>query len=260
MSCGRWKSSGRRDYSRYLWSGRELLCAVLESVAAVLLLSYFFYRSLWAAVPLGFVGILFFRDLEKRKRDACIEELTVQFKECILSVSASLAVGYAVENAFLESREDMRLLYGEHSLIYRELEFIRKGLIINITMEELLDNLAKRSGSAEIEQFAQVFSIAKRNGGNIPEIIRFSSELIGQRIEVRQEIRIVLSGRRMEQTIMKLMPFGILTYIGICYPGYFDSLYHNWQGAAIMSGCLFLYMTAYIMGDSIFKKIEKEIL
>lgn len=188
-----------------------------------------------------------------------IEELTVQFKECILSVSASLKAGYAVENAFLESRSDMRLLYGESSYIYQELDLIRRGMVINITLEEQLADLAKRSGSEEIQQFAQIFAIAKRSGGSLPEIIRTSAEMIGQRVDTRQEMQTVLSGRRMEQNIMKVIPFGILTYIGITYPGYFDSLYHNWQGAAIMTGCLVLYLAAYVAGDRILAKIQVEI-
>ncbi len=231
-----------------------------ETAAAVCFLAYFFYRSFWAVLPISAVGVCLFRSIAKKKRDSCREQLTLQFKECILSVASSLKAGYAVENAFLESAEDMRLLYGEHSLIYRELEWIRRGLVINITLEEQLTDLAERSGSGEIRQFAQVFSIAKRSGGNIPEIIKTSAELIGQRIETRQEMKTVLSGRRMEQDIMKLMPFGILAYIGFSYPGYFDSLYHNWRGAAVMTGCLAVYLAAYALGNHILKGIEEEIM
>ena len=58
---------------------------------------------------------------------------------------------------------------------------------------------------------------------------------------------------------MKLMPFGILLYIGISYPGYFDTLYHNWRGCAIMTGCLGIYLAAYVLGDRILQKIVREI-
>lgn len=229
-------------------------------MGAVLLIAYFFYRNLWMAVLLAPIGFFVFKKQLDRKKKNCVDKLTVEFKECILSVSTALKAGYAVENAFLESLGDMKLLYGEKSLIYSELELIRRGLIINITLEELLENLAQRSGSGEIRQFARIFSIAKRNGGNIPEIIRTSSELIGKKIETTQEIRTVLSGRRMEQNIMKIMPFGILAYIGISYQGYFDSLYHNLRGILIMTLCLAIYIFAYVTGDKILDRIEKEMM
>ncbi len=248
----------RRDYRRYEWNRREFAFAVARSATVVVFLAHFFYRSLWACLPLSAVGMLYFRLVTHKKRDQCREELTLQFKECILSVATSLRAGYAVENAFLESRSDMELLYGKNSLIYEELELIRRGIVINITLEEQLFELADRSGCEELEQFATVFAIAKRNGGNLSEIIGTTAELIGQKVDARQELQTMLSGRRMEQTIMKLMPFCVLVYIGVSYPGYFDMLYHNWQGAAIMTGCLAVYLGAYVLGEKILNHIALE--
>ena len=140
-------------------------------------------------------------------------------------------------------------------LIYQELELIRRGMVINITLEELLKDLADRSHSDEMQQFAEVFVIAKRSGGNFADIINSSAEIIGRQIEMRQEVQTLLSGRQMEQTVMKLMPFGILIYISVAYPGYFDVLYHNLQGILIMTACLAVYLTAFVMSDRIVKKI-----
>lgn len=249
----------RRDYHEYVWKKGEWIWAVMQTGLVVVFLAYFFYKSIWAALPLVAIGLVYFRLLKKQKEEKCRRELVAQFKECMLSVATALKAGYAVENAFLESRADMKMLYGEHSLIYRELELIRRGLVINITLEEMLLDFAGRSGCDEINQFAQIFSIAKRSGGNLSEIIYDSTELIGQRIDARQEIQSILGGRKMEQNIMKCMPFGILFYISLTYPGYFDSLYHNWQGVAIMSGCLGVYLAGYVLGDKILQKIEKEL-
>ncbi len=187
------------------------------------------------------------------------EQLREQFKECILSVVSSLQAGYAVENAFLESREDMRSLYGEQSFIYQELEFLRRGLVINITLEEQLADLALRSDCEEIQQFAGIFTIARKSGGNLPEIIKTSANLISQRLETEQEVTLLLAGQKMEQGIMKGMPFGILLYLGVSYPGYFDPLYHNLSGIAVMSLCLALYVAAYLLGEFILQGIAKEL-
>ena len=127
---------------------------------------------------------------------------------------------------------------------------------MNLTLEELLVDLAVRSASEEISQFVQVFSIAKRSGGNISKIMETSAALIGQKITTRQEIAILLSGRRLEQNVMRIMPFGILWYIGFTYSGYFDSLYHNWQGIAIMTGCLGLYLAGYLLSEKIMKNLS----
>lgn len=230
----------------------------MKAVLIVILLSYFFYQSVWAVLPLSVVGFLFFRGECKKKQEKRREELCAQFRECILSVVTCIRAGYAVENAFVESRKDMKLLYGEESLIYEELESIRRGLVVNVTLEELLSDLGKRSDNEDIVQFAQVFAIAKRGGGNLPEVIQSTVTLIGQRIDAKREIQTVLSGRKMEQNIMKGMPFIIVLYINASYPGYFDVLYHNPQGVAVMTVCLVLYLAAYVLGDKIMGKITKK--
>ena len=245
----------RRDYQKMQWTAGELIMVIGKSGFVVIVLAYFFYRSIWAVIPLTIVGVLFFRMETARKVERVKEELVLQFKECILSVVTSLKAGYAVENAFVESRNDMKLLYGEKSIIYTELEYLRRGLVINITLEELLTDLAMRSGSEDIMQFAQVFVIAKKSGGRLPDIIETTALAIGRRIDAMQEIKTMLSGRQMEQNIMKVMPFGILLYVGMSYPGYFEALYHNLQGIAIMTVCLVIYLAAFVMGDHILQQI-----
>lgn len=250
----------RLDYCKYCWKKGEKIGTVLGCTGITGLLAYFFYRSIWAMLPLSVIGAAAFFQIGRHKAEKMREELAAQFRECILAVAASLQAGYSVENAFLECRPDMILMYGEDALICRELNFVKRGLHIHISLEELLGDLAGRSGCEDIEQFAQIFALAKRNGGNMAEIIRSSAGQIGKRIELRQEIQMLLGGKKMELAIMKVMPFGILLYINMGNRGYFDSLYHNLTGAVIMTGCLGIYLGAYLLGEHIMKGIVSQMV
>ena len=128
----------RPDYHRHLWKRGEKACTAALCAAAVGLLAYFFYRSLLAVVPLSAVGVLLFFRIGKEKGKKDREELAIQFRECILAVSTSLQAGYSAENAFMECRQDMALMYGEGGFMVREMDIIRRGLTINIPLEELL--------------------------------------------------------------------------------------------------------------------------
>lgn len=247
-----WES--KKDYGRHFWKRREIAAELLKSVMLTVGFAYFFYRSIWAVPPMCLIGCLYFRRRKQEKLQHLKQELILQFKECILSVSASLRAGYAVENAFLESLEDMEMLFGKKAVICEELEVIRRGLVLNVTLEELLWDLGNRSHSEEIQEFSEVFSIAKRSGGNIAEIIQHSAEVIRQRIEAEEEIRILLASRKLEQKIMNVMPFGILLYIESGSQGYFNGLYHNLFGTAVMSICLALYLAAYCLADKILER------
>lgn len=248
----------RQDYHDYCWKKGEWMAAVLLSAVATGFLSYFFYRSVWACIPLSPLGVLCFRSLRRKKLEKVRQELATQFRECILSAATSLQAGYSAENAFLECGKDMKLMYGENAPICKELNLIRRGLMINISLEELLQDLAQRSDCEEISQFARIFSLAKRSSGNMAEIIKSSAALIGKQLEQRQEIQTLLAGRRMELNIMKAMPFGILFYISVGTPGYFDVLYHNLTGVAVMTGCLAVYLAAYMMGEAVMNKLAAE--
>lgn len=229
---------------------------MLLAMTVTIFLSCFFYRSLWTLPLLAPAGIVFYRKRYRQKGARQREELCVQFRECILAVSTLLAAGYSVENAFLECAGDMEQMYGGDSLICGELRSIRRGLHINISLEEMLTDFGERSHCEEILQFAEVFAIAKRNGGNLADIIRNTVELIGKKAEVRQEVDTLLAGRKMELGIMKAMPFAIMTYISVTNQGFFDPLYERLTGRLVMTGCLLAYIGAYLIGDLLLEKLR----
>lgn len=186
--------------------------------------------------------------------------MTSQFKDCILTVSTLLQAGYSIENAFFECESDMNTMHGKNAGISHELKLIRRGLHINISLEELLSDMGKRSHCGEIEEFAEMFAIAKRNGGNISEIIQNAAHLISHKIELKNEINTTLAGKKMELLIMKGMPFMILLYVEITNPGYFDCFYHNLRGIILMTLGLMIYLGAYLLSEFVMYKLEEQML
>ncbi len=184
------------------------------------------------------------------------QELADQFKDAILSVAAGLQAGYSIENAFLEAGKDMERLYGTDSLMAKEIRYLKKGLQNHVPLEILLADLGRRSGEADMEDFAQIFAIAKRSGGNLNAIIRRSAAITGEKIEVKREIRTLLSSRRYEQRIMNMVPFLIMAYLQLTSRGFFDCLYFNTAGILIMTGCLAVYLAALQIAK---KMIEIEV-
>ena len=63
-----------------------------------------------------------------------------------------------------------------------------------------------------------------------------------------------MAAKRLEQKVMNVMPFFIVLYLEYTNPGYFDMMYHNLTGIAIMTGCLVVYMAAYGLAEKIFEK------
>ena len=224
---------------------------LLKGAAIILGFAWFFYHSLLAVPVLSPLILPFFvkekRDLTRKRS----RELGIQFRDAIMSVSTNQRAGYSVENAFAEAVGDMTLLYGRGSLIVKELTRIVKGLKNNITLEKLLEDLGERSKNADIREFAGVFAVAKRSGGNMTQMMADTAAVIGEKLTVENEIDVMLASKRMEARIMDIVPFFILVYVGVTSPGFFEPMYHNVTGIAVMSACLALYVFAYLLSEKI---------
>lgn len=247
QASGAWNT----DYDKYHFTFKESIWYSLQGGLVVGCIAYFFYRSLLACLFLLPVFVFFLQEKKKELAKKRRQELSVQFKDMIMSLSANQKAGYSVENAVREAYRDMVMLYGKDSYICQELSFIQKGLDNNVVLEQLFYHFGVRSHVPDILQFAQVFLIAKRNGGNMTEILAETAGTMEQKIEVDREIQVLISSKQMEQKIMNAVPFLIIFYISITSKGFFDVLYHNAAGIVIMTICLIVYFIAFRMSRQI---------
>lgn len=239
------------DYETYPFSKKELLENVGIYVMASGCIAYLFFRSVIAfGIGMLFVG----KFLQMRRRTYCRRRkrsLEKQFLTAIQVTAASLRAGYSAENAFADAVPELEKIYGKEEMIVKEFQQIAGQLQMNRNLEELLADLADRSGVEDIRNFAEVFSAAKRTGGNLIAIMEHTAFCIAQKEETRREIETALSAKKLEQNIMSLIPAGILVYVQLVSPGFLDGMYHNITGIFIMSLCLLIYGAAYLWGKKI---------
>ena len=240
-----------KDYRHYVLDWRENLLWLAAAAGMTCMISWLFYRSVYALalfVPMLFLTRRLFSGYFLAKQKS---ELRYQFGEMLQMIAASLKAGYSMENAFLQAWKEYVRLYGEKSLIAQEFCAICHQLQFNEPLEQLVDDLAQRSGVEEIISFSQVFSFAKRGGGDMMKIFQSTVEKIRQKSDVEREIVTVITAKRTEQRIMDLVPFGILLYVGLTSPEFLAPLYGNLLGAAVMTVCLLVYAGAFLLAEKI---------
>jgi len=239
------------DYNRYHFTKFEYIRYILQGILFVLVLGILFYQSIFGVLFLIPLVLIYL----KRKKKLLINdrkwELNQEFRDSIISLSAALNAGYSAENAFEEARKDLKLLYREDSLIMQELSYIIKQIHMNISIEKALYDFGRRTGIEDIINFAEVFATAKRTGGDLIKIIQTSANAISDKIEVKREIITIVTGKKQEANIMKLIPPGILLYLHCFTPGFLTPLYHNLFGVIIMTLLLAIYLGAYLLADKI---------
>lgn len=83
------------------------------------------------------------------------------------------------------------------------------------------------------------------------KIIQTSARMLGDKIDVKKEIEATLAAKKAEQTIMSMMPAGIILYLQLTSPGFLEVLYGNLFGVCAMTACLGIYGLSCWMGRRI---------
>lgn len=228
------------DYSRYELSRSERMRAVCIGCAGCLVIAWLVFRHpvfSFIAAPAGLLYPRVLRDRLQRKRQM---KLRLQFKELLQVLSSLLSAGRSVENAFLSLERELAMLIADpRSDLLREVHVWSNRLRNGEPLEALLQDFAGRSGLEEVRSFADAFSVCKRAGGDMVEIVRRTAGLIGEKLEVELEVSVLLAQKRFESRIMMGMPFAFIGFLGFAAPEYMAPLYQG-AGWVLLMLCLLL--------------------
>lgn len=240
------------SYDKYSYDILEWLFYAAIGTITMALVGWVFYRSVIFTILCSLTGLIY----PKIKRKQLVEKrrnvLRLQFKDLLYYLGASLSAGKSVEQAFIQTHIILQNLYpGEKSDIVNETSLILKRLHMNENIESILKDLAIRSGVEEIHHFADVFSVCKRTGGNLVEVIRTTSRMIGERIEIRQEIETSLAAKKQEQRILSVSSVVMVLFISIMGGEFMEPMFVTAPGRTIMTLSLILLCTGIIISNKI---------
>lgn len=229
----------------------EYLLAMGQGIILIVGIAQLFYRSIWIGIPM-LAGLVPYMKLWIQGQIQKQQQVFLgQFKDSLQSIAAALNVGYSVENAIKETRKDLSILYAPESRIMHEFIYMTHQINLNITVETVLEEWAERANLSEISSFVTVFITAKRTGGDSIAIIRNASQNICDKIDVKREIKTLMTAKKLEFKVMILIPLFILFYMRISFPEFMAALYGNAVGMLLMTGCLFIYGLACLWGRRI---------
>lgn len=236
---------------RYHIYKKQYFLNIVVIIIIIFFIAKVFYGTFISGImllPLS-IPIVFWRRkkiYEKRKA-----KMETQFKDMLISMADAMEAGYSVENALKESYRDLISIYGEDSDICTEQRLMISRLKFNISTEMIIESLAQRSNLEDAKTFSQVFSVAKKMGGNMAEVIRNVADNIKQKELVKEEVNVIISSKKYEQKIMMVIPIFLILYVSVASPGFLDVMYCTWKGRLIMTLFMICYASAYLWSEKI---------
>ncbi len=141
-------------------------------------------------------------ELLKNRRN----ELNIQFKAFLEALATSLSSGMNMQESLSVAHEDLKLEFSDNAYIVVEVAEMVYGIQNNIAIEDMLISLGERSQIEDIKNFGNMFAIAYRAGGDLKEIVRRTSSLISEKIEINAEIETAISSNKTQFNIMMVIP------------------------------------------------------
>ena len=240
------------DYNTYLMSTKEKTLYFLQGAAFIYAYAFVFYRSHIFCILLCPFALLYPRIkrrsiIEKRKY-----EINIQFKDMLYALSSTLSAGKSLEMAFRDILADLEVLYPyPDTPIIREVEYIIRKIDMNETVEEALCDFAERVHLEDVDNFVDVLRICKRTGGNIVEVLKNTSNIINDKIEIKHEIKTLLAQRNLERKVLNLLPPVMVFIISASSYEYIRPVFTTIAGRLVMTIAILLLAAAYFISKKI---------
>lgn len=230
---------------------KQTLVSMAEILSFLLLTAWLFFDfSLVSVLLLGLVPVGWKRKTRERFQKEKWE-LNLAFKDALVCLENALAVGYSPESSVREAVKSLEQLYGEKHKICQEFRRMVQQMALGQSMEQVFLEFAERSAVEDIRQLAEIFSIVKRTGGNLGQVLRQTGSVLQAKIELKRELHGAIAAKKMEFQIMGIVPYGILLYLKVCAPEMSMALYEGMFGTLFMFGVLVAYLLFQVLGNRI---------
>lgn len=248
------REDGLTDYDVYVMTKSEKMFTIVVAAIALFAVGYVFYHSLILSALLALFAVKAPKIRTRQIIDKRKNQLSLQFKDMLYSLSSALSVGKSVETGIRDSLQDLQVIYPDPETdILVELGLILRGLGMNNTIEDMFGQFAERAHLEDIDNFVDIFVTCKRTGGDPIEVMRSTSNTIGDKIEVKQEIETMISGKKYEFNFLMILPVIMVLFLTLTSGDYMAPVFTTIVGRIAMTAAIAIFALAYVVGSKIMK-------
>ncbi len=256
------------NYNEYYMNGKEKFLTFLVGFGGGGILGFIFYGNQFldedglptVATAIGnviifvLVGLIACKFIfpmrteslkTKRRKD-----LRKQFRSFLEALAVSLSSGMNVMDSLLSAHNDLITEYSEDAYIVAEIKEMIDGMQNNIPIEDMMGALGERSSIEDIKNFGVVFELCYRAGGNMKDIVRRTSDIISEKIEIEAEIETALTSNKSQFSVMMIIPVGLVFMMRFLMTGMAES-FATVPGVIATTIAIGIFIGAYKLGNKI---------
>lgn len=246
------REDGLLDYNIYVMGKNEKWLNIALAAGVLFGIGFVFYKSIIFSALLMVFAVKFPEIRVKQIIFKRKKSLNIQFKDMLYSLASSLSAGKSIESGFRETLSDLVIIYPDpETNIINEVQLIIRGIEMNETIEDMLQQFADRAHIEDIENFADIFRTCKRTGGDIIQVIRSTSNVIGEKIEIKEEIETLIAGKKFEFKVLMIMPIFLILLLTYTAADYMEPVFTTIAGRFVMTIAIGLFVVAYFVGEKI---------
>jgi len=217
------------------------------SYVEVSIYAYILYWHIGIALVVGICGILLLKSRLQRLINKRKEKTLALFGQFLESLGAMTKAGRSVENSIELVYQDFRENYNGKGVFINKfgdlVSAMHSGLTLKVSMEEFCVGLEIE----EVRDFSNGFKIVFGKAANLDHLIHVSQCIIRDKIDTKIEVDALLSGKRYEIKIMKIMPFVLIVMLNCLVPEYMMPNYTTLLGRVVMSiAGMVIFISSYL--------------
>jgi tight adherence protein B len=221
--------------------------------AGIFLLALFLFRSIFPAILLSALGLLYPRVKAARVEKQLKEIMLLQFREAILSMSSSLKAGSSLQIALQRCETDLEreLQLKKERPMLDALKKMNGDIQLGKPIEEVLLDFKYENELEDISQFIDAIIMTRSKGGNLADVIANTSKSISDKILIQQEIKLATAQKRMEAGVLTFLPVGLVVVLMVLNPGYMQPMYETTLGTILLFAAIIMLIANYFIGRKV---------
>lgn len=215
----------------------------------IFIITYLLFKSIGLAFFISLLGSVYPKTIENNRIKKRKDILNMQLRDALSSIVSSLKAGLSINSALIKCADDLEKLYSliKDKPMLDEFYKIESDLNMGMSVDDALKNFMERVHMDDVDDFVNSVIIVRQKGGNLVEVMESVSKIINDKIEMKREITILTTSKKLEAKIMTIIPIFIISTLSIFSRSYMEPLLESFMGKVLIGiGFSFLIINYFI--------------